>query len=51
MTIAQMMLENEKSWRSEDEIRAGLLTIWRAMQDCVARGIARRAARCPAACT
>jgi len=38
-TIAGVMLENEKSWRSEAEIRAGLLTIWRAMQACVARGV------------
>jgi L-serine dehydratase len=37
-TIAQVMLENEKVWRSEDAIRAGLLTIWQAMQDCLARG-------------
>ncbi|MGH8145413.1 MAG: L-serine ammonia-lyase [Rhodanobacteraceae bacterium] len=39
MTIAQVMLENEKAWRSEAEIHAGLLTIWKAMQDCVARGL------------
>lgn len=38
-TIAQIMLENEKSWRSEAEIRARLLTIWNAMQSCVARGM------------
>ncbi|HEX4480192.1 MAG TPA: L-serine ammonia-lyase [Rudaea sp.] len=38
-TIAQVMLENEKVWRSETEIRHGLLTIWKAMQDCLARGI------------
>jgi L-serine dehydratase len=37
-TIAQVMLANEKSWRSETEIRERLLTIWRAMQSCVARG-------------
>jgi len=37
-TIAQVMLANEKSWRSEAEIRERLLTIWRAMQSCVARG-------------
>ncbi len=37
-TIAQVMLENEKVWRSETDIRAGLLTIWQAMQDCLARG-------------
>jgi len=39
LTIAQLMLENEKVWRSEAETRAGLLTIWKAMQDCVNRGL------------
>ena len=39
MSIARIMLENEKVWRSEAEIRSGLLTIWQAMQDCVARGV------------
>ena len=39
LTIAQLMFENEKVWRSEDEIRAGLREIWQAMQLCVARGI------------
>jgi L-serine dehydratase len=34
----ELMLENEKSWRSEAEIRAGLLRIWEAMQRCVERG-------------
>jgi L-serine dehydratase len=38
-SIAQVMLENEKSWRSETDIRTGLLAIWKAMQDCVARGM------------
>ncbi len=38
-SIAGIMMENEKSWRSEADIRSGLLTIWRAMQACVARGI------------
>ena len=37
--IARMMLENEKSWRGEDEVFAGLREIWAAMQACVARGI------------
>ncbi|HEV2606559.1 MAG TPA: L-serine ammonia-lyase [Xanthomonadaceae bacterium] len=37
-TIAQVMLENEKVWRSEAEIRSGLLNIWKAMQECLARG-------------
>jgi L-serine dehydratase len=38
-TIAQVMLDNEKVWRGEDEIRRRLLEIWHAMQACVARGI------------
>jgi len=36
--ISSLMLENEKAWRSEDDIRTGLLTIWNAMQDCVTKG-------------
>ncbi|HST45267.1 MAG TPA: L-serine ammonia-lyase, partial [Luteimonas sp.] len=39
LTIAQMMFENEKTWRSAEEIRAGLREIWAAMQACVQRGI------------
>jgi len=39
LTIAQLMMENEKVWRPEAETRAGLLTIWKAMQDCVNRGL------------
>jgi len=39
LSIAQLMLENEKVWRSESEVRSGLLVIWKAMQDCVARGL------------
>ncbi|MGE5492021.1 MAG: serine dehydratase beta chain, partial [Actinomycetota bacterium] len=37
-SISQLMLENEKAWRSEDEIRRGLLHIWQVMQECVRRG-------------
>ena len=39
ITIAQLMLENEKVWHTESEIRAGLLTLWQAMRDCVERGL------------
>ncbi|TLX23194.1 L-serine ammonia-lyase [Thermomonas fusca] len=39
LSIAQMMFENEKAWRSEDEIREGLRELWQAMQSCVARGM------------
>jgi L-serine dehydratase len=38
LSISQLMLENEKVWRSEAEIREGLLTIWGAMRACVKRG-------------
>jgi L-serine dehydratase len=37
-SIGGVMLANEMAWRSEDEIRAGLLKIWHVMQDCVAEG-------------
>jgi L-serine dehydratase len=36
--IWRLMLENELAWRTEDEIRGGLLRIWEAMRQCVARG-------------
>lgn len=38
-SIAQVMLDNERAWRSEAEVRAGLLEIWRVMQECVDNGI------------
>ena len=41
LSISQLMLENEKAWRSEAEIRAGLLAIWDVMQACVRRGSQR----------
>jgi len=41
LSISQLMLENEKVWRSEAEIRAGLLAIWDVMQACVKRGSER----------
>ncbi len=36
--LARVMRTNERHWRTDAEIDAGLLAIWRAMQDCVARG-------------
>ncbi|NUS15837.1 MAG: L-serine ammonia-lyase [Streptomyces sp.] len=41
LSISALMLENEKAWRSEAEIRAGLLEIWQVMRECVARGLSR----------
>jgi len=37
-SIAEIMRRNERHWRSDSEIDAGLLRIWQVMQDCVARG-------------
>ena len=39
LTIAQLMLANERVWRSEAEVRAGILAVWKAMADGVARGL------------
>ena len=38
LSISQLMLENEKAWRSEQEIREQLLHIWQTMRDCVVKG-------------
>lgn len=38
ISISQLMMENEKVWRPEQEIRSKLLNIWRVMQNCVKRG-------------
>jgi L-serine dehydratase len=38
MRISDVMMENEKVWRDEEEIRSGLLKIWRVMQTCVNNG-------------
>ncbi|WP_275287836.1 L-serine ammonia-lyase [Halomonas elongata] len=40
LRISELMMENEKAWRDEPEIRAGLWRIWEAMQDCVNQGFA-----------
>ncbi|WP_328433955.1 L-serine ammonia-lyase [Streptomyces sp. NBC_00425] len=41
LSISALMLENERTWRTEDEIRAGLLELWQVMQGCVSRGMSR----------
>jgi L-serine dehydratase len=39
LSISQLMWANERTWRSDEEIRAGLLNIWRVMRECVQRGL------------
>ena len=36
--VSQLMLANECVWQDEESIHQGLMNIWQAMQDCVARG-------------
>lgn len=38
LSVSGLMLENEKAWRSEAEVRQKLLAIWEVMQACVTRG-------------
>src|SRR6478609_11650407 len=40
LRISDLMLANELAWRTETEIREGLLHIWSVMQECVDQGIA-----------
>jgi L-serine dehydratase len=39
LSIAQVMRRNERHWRTDEEIDAGLLKIWSVMQACVERGL------------
>jgi L-serine dehydratase len=39
--ISDVVLANELAWRSEAEVRTGLLEIWSVMQSCVAVGCSR----------
>jgi L-serine dehydratase len=38
LPISEVMLANELSWRTEPQVRDGLLTIWSVMQQCVQNG-------------
>lgn len=38
LSVAGVMRVNERHWRSDEAVQAGLLHIWTVMQDCVARG-------------
>ncbi|OIQ66171.1 L-serine dehydratase TdcG [mine drainage metagenome] len=39
--ISQVMWANERTWRSDVQIHAGLQAIWSVMRDCVQRGLNR----------
>jgi len=38
LAIHEVVMENENSWRSESETKAGMLNIWQVMKDCIYRG-------------
>lgn len=38
LSISQVMLQNERVWRTDEEIQTGLLHIWAVMQACVTTG-------------
>jgi len=40
LTIAQLMMENEKHWRTAEEVRVKLLGIWDVMASAIKRGCA-----------
>ncbi|MFI7278400.1 L-serine ammonia-lyase [Streptomyces sp. NPDC049879] len=41
LSVSGLMLENERAWRDDAEIRAGLLRIWEVMRRCAEDGMAR----------
>ncbi|GAC1381682.1 MAG: L-serine ammonia-lyase [Ginsengibacter sp.] len=38
LNISEVVMENENSWRSEEETKKGLLNIWGTMKQCIFRG-------------
>ena len=40
LPVSGVMLANETSWRPEEDVRTGLLSIWTVMQECVQSGCA-----------
>jgi L-serine dehydratase len=39
LRVSELMMANEKAWRSEAEIRSGLMRLWQAMCECVEQGL------------
>ncbi|MDF2187804.1 L-serine ammonia-lyase [Paraflavitalea sp. CAU 1676] len=38
LSISEVVMENEGSWRPEADTKAGMLNIWRVMKECIYRG-------------
>jgi len=39
LSMAQVMLQNELAWRSEEEVRSGLVHLWSVMSQCIDNGM------------
>ncbi|WP_018918523.1 L-serine ammonia-lyase [Vreelandella zhanjiangensis] len=39
MSISRLMMENEKTWRPEEEVRSELWRIWQVMCECINNGL------------
>lgn len=39
LRVSELMMANERAWRSDEDIRSGLLHIWSAMRECVEQGL------------
>lgn len=42
LSVSDVMLRNERSWRTDEEIRSGLLRLWEVMRKCVQAGLGHR---------
>ncbi len=38
MSVSQVVMENEKCWMKEDEVREKVMNIWKVMTECIYRG-------------
>ncbi|REJ80596.1 MAG: L-serine ammonia-lyase [Bacteroidetes bacterium] len=38
LSVSEIVMQNELSWRTEEEVRRGVLNIWKVMTECVYRG-------------
>ncbi|MDI6527029.1 L-serine ammonia-lyase [Pseudomonas otitidis] len=39
LRVSELMMANERAWRSDEAIRSGLLRLWAAMRECVENGL------------
>ncbi|QHG22367.1 L-serine ammonia-lyase [Pseudomonas sp. DTU12.1] len=39
LRVSELMMANERAWRTDEDIRSGLLHIWSVMRECVEQGL------------